>query len=411
MRRAAQPSALPICGLSVVVTLLLTLCALPAASETEKVETLWINLATAQPSTSDEPVDVGIKKVAIFNLAPRFLDSRSPASAYVVKIVHETTPVPPFDYSAVAGDQAKVKARRQAGEKVTPEKCDIHLKVLREAKDLAAARALLELSPTAPEECKNAINELLRDKLAAELLGARDEETAASLVESNKDLLETGTPPTLISRRMTLDPYGPYSLRRGETLTVTIERGVGETHRMWTRRYVAPAAQSFLITYGLNFIPKNDHAYYAKTVPSSPAATQPYVLTEKAAAGGFDYAPSVFFSYPFPISKDQILALGPAAGLGFDLSAPIVFLGLAVIFNQNIHLVSGAVMQQQERLRGEYAVGQPLTEDLANDQLTQKTYQPNWFVGLSFRFSSNPFTSSTGPRKVTTPEPTPAPEP
>jgi hypothetical protein len=60
-------------------------------------------------------------------------------------------------------------------------------------------------------------------------------------------------------------------------------------------------------------------------------------------------------------------------------------------YHQNISLVAGLVIHKQRRLNGMYSRNQEIGENLTGDQLTEQTYKPNVFFGLSFRFSSNPF--------------------
>lgn len=375
MRRAAHPPALPTrCFVSSAVLLLGTwpLVAAaqkpppaPASAASKSTQTLTIDLASEQAPTAQISVSDGTTKIRIQNLAPRYLEDARAAGPYDISVLQQTTPVPPLEYT---------------------------------------------VTPPLPPEASRTLQALDCAQLEQALLDATDEPTAAILIQENKKVLESCPTAQALQGTMTRE-YNEITLRRGDVLVVTIKRGVGTLHRVIVRRFVAPPAQTFLVTYGFNFIPKNDDEYYAK--PSSPptAGPQSYELAKKTSPSGFDYAPSVFFSYPFPFKKGHPLAWSPAAGLGFDLSSPVVFLGLALIFNQNIHLVGGGVMHQEARLRGEYTVPQPLTENLSNDQLTEKSYQPSWFVGLSFRFSSNPFSSSTAQKAVpvTSPDPSTAP--
>ncbi len=78
-------------------------------------------------------------------------------------------------------------------------------------------------------------------------------------------------------------------------------------------------------------------------------------------------------------------------GLGYDLSAPTVFLGASVLYRTNLQVVAGVVMNRQRRLRGEYQAGDVLKESLDLDQLTEKTYRPNVFFGVALRLGKSPF--------------------
>jgi len=455
MRRAPRG---PLC-IALLVTA--TLYAHPAHAKKRPATELRIDLATDAAGTAEVPISTGKYRVVIENLAPVFFLDDTPRDARykitILKETHDLAPLPLPTPSARPSDTAPnqksfglgpdqptactslnaklqkaanaVDARRLLDEaeknKTVDAACITTLRPvlctklgddLKTASNTADARRLLdeaEKNKTVDAACVTTLRFLLCPKLVEDLKKATDESAAAELLAKNHDLVtnECGDDLAALLSRMT-QFEGTYDLRENQTLTVTIERGTDKNLRVWKRVYNAPASKGFRVSYGFNFIPNGDHEFFAKTnpapspTPSTP--TPPYTLTEKTQTKSLDFAPSIFFSYPL---SDAPLAFAIAAGLGFDFSTPVVFFGPSMIINQNIQLVAGVVMHQQERLRGEYTNGQSLNENLTNDQLTQKTYRPNAFVGLAFRFDSNPFASNSSPAKVATPAPTPAPTP
>ena len=105
----------------------------------------------------------------------------------------------------------------------------------------------------------------------------------------------------------------------------------------------------------------------------------------------WDYIPTIMFTYLDNIGESPRFFWGISGGLGFDLKAPSVFLGLSFIYHKNLVLTTGGVMHQQKNLKGKYKLGEIVFEPLDDDQLHQKIYKPNWFVSLSFRLDKNPF--------------------
>jgi len=65
-------------------------------------------------------------------------------------------------------------------------------------------------------------------------------------------------------------------------------------------------------------------------------------------------------------------------------------------------------MHQEKRIRGEYVDKQPVTENIASDQLTKKVYRPNLFFGISDCFGASPFPKTTETTKTAETQPAPA---
>jgi len=105
----------------------------------------------------------------------------------------------------------------------------------------------------------------------------------------------------------------------------------------------------------------------------------------------FNYIPAVFFSF-FP-SRNLNKCFNPSitAGLGFDLSSPVIFIGCNFMFWSNVGLSVGGVLNQQYRLKDQYTENEIIGSSLEKDQLHDKVYRPNLFFAINFRFGENPF--------------------
>jgi hypothetical protein len=173
---------------------------------------------------------------------------------------------------------------------------------------------------------------------------------------------------------------GSFELTRGEKLVVTTVRADNGT--TWTTEFSTGDRGEWRTSYGFNFLPSENDTYFLNEESK---------IQKNADRRNFDFAPSIFYSW---MPREALLSnvrIGPVAGLGFDLDNPIVFGGVAITYNQNISLNLGAVMHKQTRLLGKYHEDQKLDETLDATQLVEESYSLNYFVGLSFRFSSNPF--------------------
>jgi hypothetical protein len=181
-----------------------------------------------------------------------------------------------------------------------------------------------------------------------------------------------------------------YTLDNGQDLKVTVTR-TGTPAKTWTFIFRTPSLGNWFSSYGFVFTPNRDERYFSQLKPGS---TNRYLITREAANSGSDFSPSLFYAWLPTSRENKALSLGASAGLGFDQSNPIVFVGPMLTYHQNISLVAGLVFQKQKRLNGMYTRNQEIGENLTGDQLTEQTYKPNFFFGLSFRFGANPFAST-----------------
>jgi hypothetical protein len=200
---------------------------------------------------------------------------------------------------------------------------------------------------------------------------------------------------------------GSVEIRQGDEVEIRVERAVaGGSPLVWRKIYSTGPPGTWLTTYGFNFIPSRDKRYFLE--PADEAGS--FRIRRDAERREMDFSPSIYFSW-MPANWRRPTRIGPTAGLGFDLSAPIVFAGVSILYNWNIGVFLGAVMHQQTRLRGEFREGTTIRQNLTPDNLVEKTYVPNFAAGVKFRFGSNPFPTRAPAEMKDPPKPTPTPTP
>jgi len=194
---------------------------------------------------------------------------------------------------------------------------------------------------------------------------------------------------------------GTFTVKRGQTFEIKVSRSEKEgvlivgNYEFATVNEVLGAWVPF---YGFNFIDSGDERYFA----SSNATTPPsFTITKLQDRADYAFAPSVYFMWmreenlggfqnAFAWRKSDLFG-GIAAGLGFDFDNPTVFLGYGIGWGHNVMINAGVDHYKEKRLHGKYSQGQVIAEELTDAQLTEETYKPRAYVGLAFRFGSNPF--------------------
>ncbi len=237
--------------------------------------------------------------------------------------------------------------------------------------------------------CGEVINGFLR-----ELASASTETEVASLVLQART--EGATACSDVERQelnqaidqKTTHTLRPVALALGERYVVEVSRVEGDEALSWKATYTTGPRGRWLTTYGVGFLPDQDEEFFTESRGDGTFAIQP-----KEPAGGLDFVPAIFFTWLPRKWENRNWAFSPVGGLGFDVSSPVVFLGGAAIFNQNLSVLAGAVFHQQKRLDGQYQVGQVVGEALTPDQLAVEPYHANFFFAVAFRFGSNPFSS------------------
>jgi hypothetical protein len=176
----------------------------------------------------------------------------------------------------------------------------------------------------------------------------------------------------------------------GEIVVITVSRG----QKIWTWEFIGESTGEWVISYGFGFC---SSALEAKKYHLQQLNDTSFQIKkdEKPRALELSYVPAVFYSF-LPSSKyNSDFNWSISAGLGFDLSAPVVFFGGGFMFHQNIGVNLGVAFQQQNKLKPQYSDGQILRTPLEKDQLHDHIYRPNAFISINFRFGKNPFSKNT----------------
>ena len=202
-----------------------------------------------------------------------------------------------------------------------------------------------------------------------------------------------------ILTEFTAFPEG-ISVRAGDELVITIKRegnGGMDKDFTWTTSYsfIKPEQSSDYISgwsisfgFAFPFLFAMDETFFAKQIDTLDYL---FVIKEKNNNDVMRFIPAIFISWLPKQDKSTIWAHSLTGGFGFDLQDPSVFLGGSIIYNRILSLNYGIAVHKVFRLRGEYKKGDIVRENLEFDQLHEKVYRYNFFLGLSFRFSSDPF--------------------
>lgn len=200
------------------------------------------------------------------------------------------------------------------------------------------------------------------------------------------------------------------ALDAGDSLFVTVVRqaAAGVAQQVlgtWQFEFGKREAQ-WLTFYGFNFAQSGDDSFFTEANAGSNPPT--FTITKGADRSDNSFSPSVYlFRLPAQQTgarlsrwwgwRGQDTFGGVTAGLGFDFDNPTVFLGYGVGWGYNVMLTAGVVMHKEKRLNGQYDSGDVVAENLTADQLLDATYKPRAYVGLAFRFGSNPFSGDDEP--------------
>ena len=129
-----------------------------------------------------------------------------------------------------------------------------------------------------------------------------------------------------------------------------------------------------------------------QTTPTGTRDSTVYIIAKQRNQDVWsDPIPAFFFSW-MPASRElRNFSFGPTAGLSVDFTQPRLMGGFELTYNQNIMLSAGGIFIPVSRLRGTYSPDQIVLESLTDDQLHQDKYRLHPYVGLAYRFNSNPF--------------------
>ena len=124
--------------------------------------------------------------------------------------------------------------------------------------------------------------------------------------------------------------------------------------KTWTWVFKGEETGKWVTTYGFGFTFEalEGGTYYTKQLEDS--ADFVILKSDKPKPLDLNYIPAIFFSF-FPSQNfNKCWNHSLTAGLGFDLAAPVVFLGYNGMFYHNIGLSVGIAMLEQSRLKSQY---------------------------------------------------------
>jgi hypothetical protein len=279
-------------------------------------------------------------------------------------------PKDPFPYSLGVENQQKLEPPLNLGPLLTaapagganPCTQTVIPAVRKRLSDATSESQIKELVPQ--------LGELLKTSNAAVAAGGC---TQAQLDEAKKELMES-----------TIYVFpGTFEVRESRSLVFSVSRDkkvIAET------TVTSPDDATWLLSYGVTFLRSKDVGAFSKAA-LSPATG--FVVTEKADRASFNYVPSVFMMRK-PLEEKRHrwcgkCVIGPAFGLGTDLSNVSALAGLGARWGDNITLTAGVALAKEKRLNGKYHFGDFINESLSEDQLSESTWGSTFFVGITIR--------------------------
>jgi hypothetical protein len=251
-------------------------------------------------------------------------------------------------------------------------------------------------------------------KASENLETAKDEKLVPSLVfKLNALVKEHPDCPEIVAARALIERTSEIVaqhvvLPEGQEIVVRIERIEPPPSQTWQRTFSTGERGRWITTYGFNFIPSREPRYFSK--PSETEAGR-FAIARERDRRGWDFTPSVYFTWMATKLLLQNVAWGLTGGLGFDLSNPVIFVAPSLTYNWNLSFMAGLSMHKERRLSGQFHTGQSIGENLTNERLTDESYRPAPFVGVAYRFGSNPFSAAAPGGVVGRPTPTATPTP
>jgi hypothetical protein len=239
----------------------------------------------------------------------------------------------------------------------------------------AAAKGTGFVTPSALDLLEAETDETL---VGARIAAAR-KEVAAIVDSAARGIAQTQLDKLIQKTTRTFEPDVVMAVDTG--LKFTIQRAeAGKTGKVWVRDFHVGGPGKFVSNYVFAFAPKMDDAFF-----SDPTANSKFKITEQVRRNKVDYVPLVLFGWvPASAGNDPNIH-SFAGGLGFDLSHLVVAGSYLYTWHRNLGLTVGVLAQQQQRLKGQYHVGQEIGQNLTSADLTEAVWRPNVFVGISIR--------------------------
>lgn len=191
------------------------------------------------------------------------------------------------------------------------------------------------------------------------------------------------------------------SLKQDYATEVTVSRKkvAGETQdRLWSVVFVTESG-NWEVQYGFIFTKDKDEDPFinevevttdATTTPPT-TETQHQVMLSANESRDLKFMPTIMYGWvPDNPNLGNGWSHGFSAGLGYDGDNFGVLAGWAFHHRKNISIQLGALVQERERLKGRYSVGQDVGSNVDEDSLTETVMRASWYLGLGFRFGSDP---------------------
>jgi hypothetical protein len=174
------------------------------------------------------------------------------------------------------------------------------------------------------------------------------------------------------------------TVKRGQILKAQISRALGEDAEGMKFAFEGSTGKrgSWQASYGFGMTPNKDRHYYSKD-----ADDDTFVITQKHDNGGVQPNAAIFYTWQPAKWENSYFSTGVAGGIGVDQNSLVLLFGPHFTFNQNFGIVAGIALHQESRLRGEYEVGQTVSENLTTEALEEKINQTTWFIGVTYHFA------------------------
>ncbi|MBS1913089.1 MAG: hypothetical protein JST22_13965 [Bacteroidetes bacterium] len=181
---------------------------------------------------------------------------------------------------------------------------------------------------------------------------------------------------------------GRSLLRPGQRMTIVVRRPGPGGDRVWTTVLTTPPRGVWRISFGFAFavMVNPDHEYTTRRDTGNS-----YLVRRVADPAVVNAIPAFMLHWLANEDQWSNWSWSLTAGLGLDVSNPVVVFGGSLTFNQNISIAAGAMALRLKRLNPQYAEGMRLEESIAPEQLHRMVYGINPFVALTFRFAENLF--------------------
>lgn len=186
-----------------------------------------------------------------------------------------------------------------------------------------------------------------------------------------------------LDRVSTVD-LGTFPVKRGQTLKARISRALGDDAEGAKFAYDLTTGKrgSWQASYGFGITPDRDRKFFSQA-----GDDDSFTIKQKRSNGGLQPNAAVFYTWLPSKWETTFCSFGIAGGIGVDQNNLVLLVGPHLTFNQNFGLVAGVALHQETRLRGEYDVGQVVSENLTSDALEEKTDRTSWFIGVTYRFA------------------------